>query len=290
MSILDSNSNYDSVQEMPGRAAWLDNASSSLLKDNSYFQGASRRSETPAWLGKVDFFDSSRATAVADDTTPVETPPVETPVVDTPPVETPPVETPPVETPPVGTAPTETPPVVENVPPAAEVPAGPRAVEGPPPPGSWHPVGIPGNGTPDNTGVVTDGPISRSEDDEHHTTPAGSYSPFVPQYPGPDGKNADGTYGAGHHPYTPATPDAAPSDSVMTEHHRPALEPEAPYVPPQPNRAAAIQALLAAMKNQEASGVWETGNSNGAPGTATVDPNWVPAPGSFGGGLHKRGG
>lgn len=277
MSILDSNSNFDSVQEMPSRAAWLDNASSSLLNDNSYFNNVSRRSDVPAWLGQVDLFDSSRATAVADDTTPGETPPVETP----------PVETPPVETPPVGTIPAEP----EAVPAAEPVAVGPRAVAGPRTDGGvFEGKSIPGNGSPEHTGEVTDGAMSRSEAAETHQSASQSYAPPADAGPGPDGRNADGTYGAGHHPYTPASvADGSRSPEEMAAYyeklHQQRMEEPAPYVPPKPSREAMLKALVAAVNRDKDTPVPTPTTGE----VATVDPNWVPPAGSFGG-LRRRGG
>ncbi len=296
MSALDTNfdSSFDSARELPSRASWLDNASASLLNDNSYFSGASKR-DTPAWLGNVDFFDSSKFAAVTAEDAP-ETEPVPAPEV---PPEVPPETGPVPEKGPVS----ETPPVIEQeqetetTPPAEGI--GPRAVEGPPPPGTYVGHTIPGNGPPEHT-TATPEALNRRNDaankaDAHNTTaddqPAGQY---VYEGPGQDGKNSDGTYGAGHHQYAPPTyyPDSA--EPGMTEHNRPAVAPEeaAPVHTPQKITAAAHQALWAAIQRYKATGqTGQTGTPGEGPGVATVDPGYQPGPpGSFGGLRGRRGG
>jgi hypothetical protein len=113
--------------------------------------------------------------------------------------------------------------------------------------------------------------------------------------PGPDGRNADGTYGAGHHQYTAPTYYPDSTGTGMTEQNRPALaveETPAPvYTPRVPNQAA-LQALVAAMKRYKESGhnVGQTGNEGEGTKIAHADPNYTPGPpGSFGG-LRRRGG
>ncbi len=295
MSVLDTNfdSSFDSVREMPGRAAWLDNASANLLNDNSYFSGASRR-ETPSWLGNVEFFDSGKRAALAAEDAPQEEP---VPVPETPPVgETPPVpEAPhPSETPPVE-------PVLEAQPEAPAEPVGPRAVAGPRTDGGFFQgKTLEGNGPPEHS-TVTDEAVSRNEAankaDAHNASadyqPAGQY---VYEGTGPDGRNADGTYGAGHHQYTPPTRYADDVTGGMTEQNRPAMEPEeaAPVKGPQKITQAAHQALWEAFQRYKESGQTvsngQTGTPNEGPAIATVDPNYQPGPpGSFGG-LRRRGG
>ncbi|MBA3993620.1 MAG: hypothetical protein C0469_08840 [Cyanobacteria bacterium DS2.3.42] len=293
MSVLDTNfdSSFDSAREMPSRATWLDNASANLLNDNSYFSGASRR-DAPSWLGNVEFFDSGKRVAVAAEDAPQEETP---PVPETPPVgETPPVpEAPhPSETPPVE-------PVLEAQPEAPAEPVGPRAVAGPRTDGGvFQGESLPGNGPPEHT---TSTPVALSRNDAankadaHNATaddqPAGQY---VYEGPGQDGKNSDGTYGAGHHQYAPPTyyPDSA--EPGMTEHNRPAVAPEetAPVHTPQKITAAAHQALWAAIQRYKATGqTGQTGTPGEGPGVATVDPGYQPGPpGSFGGLRGRRGG
>ncbi|MCC7527925.1 MAG: hypothetical protein IT342_05345 [Candidatus Melainabacteria bacterium] len=280
MSVLDTN--FDSPSEMPTRAAWLDNASASLLNDNSYFNAASKNSDVSAWLGKVDFFDSGRVPAAFKDA----------PAGDSVPV---PVEPNPAVPPEPPHAPGEKPAVeIELVPAGAAPGIGPRAVEGPPPPGV-APVGLPGNGPPEHTGDTT--PVAQSRRNSGHNQVSTSETGVTPVEPGPgpDGRNADGTYGAGHHPYTPPTyyPDNAGTD--MNEYKRPALaveETPAPVYTPRVPNAAALQALVAAMKRYKESGhsTGQTGTEGEGPKVAHADPNYVPPAGSFGGLRGGRGG
>lgn len=300
MSVLDTNfdSSFDSAREMPSRATWLDNASANLLNDNSYFSGASRR-DTPAWLGNVEFFDSGKQRALASEEAPDGGP---VPVPETPPVtETPPVgETPPPEAP----HPSETPPaepVLEAQPEAPAEPVGPRAVAGPRPPGVAY-VGesLPGNGPPEHTSST---PVAQSRNDAANKADAhnaqANYQPagqYAYEGPGPDGRNSDGTYGAGHHQYTPPTRYVDDVTGGMTEQNRPAMEPEeaAPVHTPQKITQAAHDALWAAIQRYKATGetgqTGHTGTPNEGPASVPADPNYQPGPpGSFGG-LRRRGG
>lgn len=258
MSVLDTN--FDSPREMPSRAAWLDNASAALLNDNSYFNSATKEA-APAWLGKLDLFDSSKMAAVASEVAPESEP-------------APPPETEPAHPPESG-------------------PVGPIALEGPPPSGVAH-VGetLPGNGPPERTDstAVAQSRGNRSDADENGQ-PTGEH---VEPSPNQDGRNADGTYGAGHHPYTPPTYYPDNSGKEMTEHDRPALaveEPSAPvYTPRRPNTAA-LQALIAAVKrNGGPTGSSQTGVPGDGPGVAHADPNYTPPAGAFGGLRGRRGG
>ncbi len=223
MSVLDTNfdSNFDSARELPSRASWLDNASANLLNDNSYFSGASRR-DTPAWLGNVDFFDSSMTASVASEAETATTP------------------APAPESRPVHASESE--------------PAPPPEPEGPPPPGVAY-VGDPG--------------------------------------PGPDGRNADGTYGAGHHQYTPPTYYPDNVGSGMTEPSRPALaveEPTAPVSTPRP-ASAEIQQLLSALvkrMGKPANAVPKEGVLGEGPQIATADPSYVPGIEQPGGARRSR--
>lgn len=359
MSVLDTN--FDSPREMPSRAAWLDNASAQLLNDNSYFNAAPNSSE-PAWLGKVDLFDSAREPAAIEDVPTGDPVPVpEEPAPEEPPHT--PEEKPgvPIVLLPAGETPPDGPRLADQVPeghtsiddyikdleqklanqvapeqetaqeptpePAPEPawepgsrppsknpegdtstepsapasgPVGPRAVgPGLGTPGTPY-VGesLPGNGPPEHTGPSLPY-TSRAEKREWEAKQraemiaqqqaAAAAAAANDPGPGPDGRNADGTYGAGHHQYTPPSYYPDNTGTGMTEQNRPAMLPEeipAPVYTPRVQNQAAIQALVEAMKRYRESGqsTGQTGPEGGGPLVAHADPNYQPGPpGSFGG-------
>ncbi len=301
MSVLDNN--FDSSREMPSRASWLDNASAQLLSDNSYFNGATRGTE-PSWLGNVDFFDSSRTASVAAEAVTQEEP---VPSPESPePAPTPEQPTEPAPEP----APTpDQPPAVEQVPEvnatAPVEPVGPRVATGPMPPDVHARAVAKGvlygpppahDGAPD-TVTSRNGASGKSGGraaDASASAGTGGTG-YVDAGPGPDGRNSDGTYGAGHHEYTLPASEVHPNHPVMTEYDRPALaeEPAAPEPTPKVAGKAALQALIAAMKRYKETGeTGQTGTPNEGPGIATVDPNWVKPEGAFGNGIGggRRGG
>lgn len=168
MSVLDNS--FDYSREVSSRAAWLDNASSNLLSDNSIYNSTMRRNE-PAWLGAVDFYDSSAANARTAEGEPT---PEGEPVAEGATEEAP--SAPEGETP----APTEgeTPTEGEAPAPEAETPA-PTEGEGPAPP---VPVGPP-DGVPSENPPPTDRP--RNAADPKGTPENVPVNPNPPSLPPP---------------------------------------------------------------------------------------------------------
>ncbi|HIA54566.1 MAG TPA: hypothetical protein EYN91_21190 [Candidatus Melainabacteria bacterium] len=270
MSLLDNN--FDSVREMPSRAAWMDSASASLLNDNSIFKSLAK-SDEPSWLGAVDLFDSRRVPANVRAESGAEAGPevkptrAEEPIPEENPV---PVEEPAAEPVPVGEPAAEPVPVGE--PAAAEEQTGPRAVEGPPPPGvvvgdTLSGSRPPQNPPPDDAPHVDAAHSARSRSQAHSVAAQVDPAYFEPG-PGPDGRNADGTYGAGHHPYNPPTYYADSSNPDMTGHKRamPTEEPvesTQPIYVPKPAPSAAQEALAAAVRRLKERGI--TPSQSGGP-------------------------
>lgn len=309
MSALDNNfdSAYDSGREMSSRASWLDNASANMYSDNSFFREATSR-PAPDWLGSVELFDSGARRAVAaeepaGETPPVENPhtkdlPAEPPVGETPPVEQPPVEEPPhppVGTKPVETLPAETPPVEE--------PKGPRVATGPIPPEVAAGIKtLRGNGLPPGD-YPTLPYTSRAEKREWEAKQRAeliaqqqaAMANQVDPGPGPDGRNADGTYGAGHHPYTPPIGDNQANQQTTDYYeqmHKKRMEEPTPEPAPTPRRAPSnvAMALAEAAKRMGLQNQTHEPREGGMFGKmiAHADPNYVPSD-TPGGGRTSRG-